>query len=320
MARYRELSERVFEIYQRFTPLVEPLSIDEAFLDVTASTRLFGDPVEIARRIKALVVGQTGLTVSAGVAPSKFVAKIASDLEKPDGLTVVPPGAVRMFLSPLPVERMWGVGRATREVMSRLGIRTFEDLSRMPPETAEHHFGRHGVHMRLLALGIDEREVEPLHRMKSLGHEETFARDLTSLDEARRELLALAVRVARRLRGHGASGRTVTLKVKYADFRLITRSESLPAGTDDAREIFRTVCGLLPKTAVGRKPVRLLGIALSQLNLTGEGLQLGLFEEQTGLRRTRQLNRALDRVWDRFGDKALAPAALYLKGREEEQD
>ena len=173
MARYQEVSERVFEIFYLFTPLVEPLSIDEAFLDVTGSARLFGTAIKIAEKIKQMVVLKTGLTISAGVSPSKFVAKIASDMEKPDGLTVVAPDKVREFLDPLSIKKMWGVGKVTEEALSRLSIHTFKDLRQVPVEVLEKKFGKHGIHMHQLSMGIDERDVVTYHDVKSIGHEDT---------------------------------------------------------------------------------------------------------------------------------------------------
>ncbi|RJR39639.1 MAG: DNA polymerase IV, partial [Desulfobacteraceae bacterium] len=269
MHRYAEISGQVFGIFRRFTPLVEPLSIDEAFLDVTGCTRLFGTPVEIARKIKEQVVKETGLTVSAGVAPSKFVAKIASDMEKPDGLTVVTAETVREFLDPLPVGKMWGVGKVTQEALAKLNIRTFRDLRRMDARVLEHAFGKHGGKMRLLAMGMDDREVEVEHEAKSIGHEDTYDQDILDLDLAGEELLSLSHRVGRRLRAEGLKGKTVTLKVKYSDFVLITRAVTLKSPTDDGFDIFSAVSGLLPKTQVGRRPVRLLGVSVSHLGARG---------------------------------------------------
>jgi DNA polymerase IV len=310
MWRYREVSGQVFEIFRRFTPLVEPLSIDEAFLDVTGSKRLHGRPEEIARKLKESVFRETGLTVSAGVAPSKFVAKIASDMEKPDGLTVVPEDGVRQFLDPLPVGKMWGVGKVTREELAKLNIRTFRDLSTTPVAVLEGRFGKYGARMHRLSMGIDDREVEPEHDAKSLGHEETFAADITETDLARKELLALADKVARRARQEWFKGRTVTLKVKYSNFVLITRSGSLPRPTDDAMEIYKKVCSLLNKTAVGKRPVRLLGISLSQLVRSEMEGQLSLFLEDQASRKRRDLNTALDSIHEKFGDKAIRPGTL----------
>jgi DNA polymerase-4 len=312
MSRYQEVSEQVFEIFHRFTPLVEPLSIDEAFLDVSGSVRLFGRPEDIARRIKETVFRETGLTVSAGVAPSKFVAKIASDMDKPDGLTVVPGEGVREFLAPLPVSKMWGVGKVTQEELSKLNIRTFRDLSRTPVQVLEKKFGRYGANMRRLSMGIDEREVEPEHDAKSIGHEETFSEDIIRVDLSKKELLALANKVARRMRGEWLQGRTITLKVKYSDFVLITRSATLPKPTDDALEIYSNVCRLLSKTAAGKRPVRLLGISMSQLVNTEIEGQLSLFLEEE-VSKKRELNTALDSICEKFGEKAIRPGTLVTK-------
>jgi DNA polymerase-4 len=310
MGRYVEVSGRIFSIFERFTPLVEPLSIDEAFLDVTASTRLFGTPVEIARNIKETVRAETGLSVSAGVAPSKFVAKIASDMEKPDGLTVVPPEGVRAFLNPLPVSRMWGVGKKTQEALRRMNIHTFEDLSRTPVENLERRFGRYGLKMHQLSTGIDEREVDPDHEAKSVGHEETYLKDIPDVEAARRELLSLAGEVARRMRREGVSGRSLTLKVKYSDFVLVTRSATLSSPTDDGPEIYSEACRLLERTAVGRRPVRLLGIALSQLSPAASEGQLPLFEVRGRAQRRKDLNRALDSLYEKFGRGSVRPGTL----------
>jgi DNA polymerase-4 len=176
MGRYKEMSERVFGIYHRFSPLVEALSIDEAFLDVAGTKRLFGGPEEIARRIKEAVTAETGLTVSAGVAGTKFVAKIASDMQKPDGLTVVPRGKEKEFLWPLPVGKLWGVGKVTGAALHRMRVRTIGDLASVPKESLKRRFGENGLHLHRLANGIDEREVEPDHEVKSIGHEDTYGR------------------------------------------------------------------------------------------------------------------------------------------------
>jgi len=312
MNRYREISAQVFEIFHHFTPLVEPLSIDEAFLDVTGSIRLFGQPEEIARRIKAMIVHETRLTASAGVAPSKFVAKIASDMDKPDGLTVVAPDEVRAFLDPLPIEKMWGVGKVTRGTLGRLGVRTFRDLSRMPVKVLERRFGKQGLKMHELSLGMDERPVEPDREVKSVGHEETFARDIEDVDEARKEILALSTRVARRMRRKGIQGKTVTLKVKYSDFVQITRATTLPYATDDALEIFSNASRLLLNTEAGKRPIRLLGVSLSQLELPWQGKQLSLFEQENESQKRRDLNKALDSVVEKHGEKSVRPGSLLV--------
>ena len=310
MSRYKEISDMVFDIFFRFTPLVEPLSIDEAFLDVTGSGRLFGDPVGIAKKIKQLVREETGLTVSAGVAPSKFVAKIASDMDKPDGLTVVVRDGVRAFLDPLPITKMWGVGKATQGVLERLGIRTFKDLSRMSVDVMERKLGKWGLKMHQLSMGIDDRDVIPHHDAKSIGHELTFSRDILEMEDARKQLLSLANRVARRMRRHGVTGRTISLKVKYSDFVLITRSTTLPEPTDDGPEIYDNVCGLLEKTRVGKRAVRLLGISLSQLNPIDSERQLSLFHQDVADEKKKKLNKALDSLYDKFGEKSVRPGTL----------
>jgi len=310
MWRYIEISKQIFEIFKRFSPLVEPLSLDEAFVDVTGSIRLFGPPEVIARRIKQQVVAEMGLTVSAGVAPTKFIAKIASDIQKPDGLTIVPDGRMEEFLGPLPIEKLWGVGEATRKTLAHLGVKTIGDLGCISRELLDRKLGKHGLHLYLLAKGVDEREVETERQIKSIGHEETYREDILDMAVVRRVILSLATRVARRLRGHGFVGKTVTLKVKYHDFVQITRSVTLKESTDDGREIFQSCCDLLVKTEVGHRPVRLFGISLSQLEVADEERQLALFEETSETPKRKRLNRALDAISDKFGDEAIVPGTL----------
>ena len=333
MERYKEVSDRVFGIFRRYTPLVEPVSLDEAFLDITASVRLFGPPEEIARKIRAEVRAETGLTVSAGVASSKFVAKIASDMNKPDGLTVVPRGKEQEFLGPLQVGRLWGVGEATRSALAEMGVQTIGDLAGVPEEAVVRKLGKHGAHLHRLAHGIDDREVEPEREIKSMGREETFDEDLLEILDLRRQLLDIATRTAARLRSHGLRGRTITLKVKYSDFRLVTREVTLPLGIDDGGEIFRQALTLLEKTAAGKKPVRLLGIYLSNFGAgpgrdPGSG-QIPLFGHRPqpggpsprsrGLRdpaRTEKLNEAVDRIRGKYGEKGVRPGTLAGEEKE----
>ncbi len=313
MARYREVSEAVFEIFRRFTPLVEPLSIDEGFLDVTGSRRLFGSAETIAREIKRLVRKEVGLTVSAGIASTKFVAKIASDLGKPDGLVTVAHEETRAFLEPLPIRRLWGVGAVTFEAMKRLGIATIGDLSRIPGERLRKEFGKHGEHLHLLSRGIDTRPVETRQQAKSMGREETFPEDLTDREDLHREILSLATQVARRARRHGLVGRSVTLKVKYSDFKLVSRSEALHTATSDAAVLYRSCVDLLEKTRAGTIPVRLLGIYLSRLSLGPPPGQISLLEDEASRRRRDRLHAALDDLADRFGEEAVLPGMLLDK-------
>jgi DNA polymerase-4 len=319
MGRYKEASKLVFEIFFRFTPLVEPISIDEAFLDVTGSRRLFGHPVEIAKKIKRLVRLETGLTVSAGLAPSKFIAKIASDLDKPDGLTVVPSDRIKAFLDPLPIEKMWGVGKETRKALIRLNLHTFKDLRQASVNVLEKKLGKYGLKMHQLAMGLDERDVVPHHEAKSIGHELTFSSDILDRDEAKKELLSLANRVARRMRQHGLTGRTVTLKVKYIDFVQVTRAVTLPKSTDDGPEIYATACLLSNKTSLGKRPVRLLGISLSQLNHAGADGQLSLFHRGVDDQKRKDLHAALDSLYDKFGEKSVRPGTLIHREKGEKE-
>ena len=310
MHRYREVSKRIFEIFGRFTPLVEPLSIDEAFLDVTGSIRLLGDAVEIAKKVKTVILDEIGLTVSAGVAPSKFVAKIASDMDKPDGLTVVDFHKVRAFLDPLPIKKMWGVGKVTQKSLTRLNVDTFKDLSRVPVAVLEQKFGKQGAKMHFLSMGMDERDVVPDHEAKSVGHERTFMEDIVDLDAAKKELLALANQTAHRMRREKVTGRTVSLKVKYHDFKQITRSATLMKPTDDGFEIYAVLCDLLKKTAVGKRPARLLGVSLSRLGFAGSAGQLSLFSDNGSIRKRGELNAAMDAIVLKHGEKSVLPGAL----------
>jgi DNA polymerase-4 len=333
MERYREVSGKVFSIFRRFTPLVEPLSIDEAFLDVTGCERLFGSAEEVARKIRAAVREETGLTVSAGVASNKFLAKIASDLGKPDGLTVVPPGKEVAFLAPLPVAKLWGVGKVTERELHRMGVRTIGDLRSVPAETLTRAFGTSGEQLRRLADGIDDRPVETSLEAKSIGHEDTYDHDLRERGAMRRELLSLSDRVSARLRRHGVKGKTVTLKVKYADFVQVTRAATLSEPTDDGGSLYRIALDLLWNTEAGARPVRLLGISVSKLvPATGDAKpsrmeQLLLFGRPRGAVREEprpadpakkeKLNRAVDRIREKFGPKGIAPGALPEGGKPE---
>ena len=317
MKRYQEVSAVIMAVFRQFTPLVEPLSLDEAFLDVTASAALFGPAVDIAKQIKQRVKDITGLTVSAGIAPSKLVAKIASDLEKPDGLVIVPPGTEERFLEELPIGKLWGVGKVTREELLQLGVRRIGDLRRFSLDYLGRRFGKLGEHLYLTSRGIDQRPVEPEQETKSIGNEETYEKDLIEPEDIRRELLALCSQVAGRLRRHGLLGKTITLKVKYHDFKQITRSTTQRQGTDDQQTLFRHVLSLLEKTEAGRRPIRLLGVSLSQFDRTAAA-QLSLFADAAGQQRRSQLNTALDRIAERYGRKAVQPGTLVTGAEEEE--
>jgi DNA polymerase-4 len=283
--RYGELSRQVFGVYRRYTPLVEPLSLDEAFLDVTASRALHGDGRAIAARIRREVRGETGLTVSAGVADCKLAAKIASDLGKPDGLVVVPAGGSAGFLAPLPASRLWGVGRVTEGVLRRLGVRTIGDLAAIPEQVLAERLGAPGLDLKALARGDDPRPVVTDEPARSIGAEDTFERDLRTADEMLPHLLDQSVRVARRLREAGKRGRVVTLKLKYADFESVTRRCTLPWATDDGDEIYRSIRSGLARADLSR-PVRLTGVSVSGFAEEPAGaIQGELFEHGAASRR-----------------------------------
>jgi len=301
-ARYREVSDRIFELLERFTPLVEPLSIDEAFLDVTGSRRLFGDGERIARAIKAAIREEIGLTASVGVAPNKFLAKLASDLRKPDGVVVIRPETIRSTLDPLPVSRVWGIGPAAVERLGRLGIRTIGELLRAPVRALTEAFGKGGEEFLRLAEGRDQRPVTPDGRARSISQECTFPVDVADAGRLRDVLLEQVEQVARRLRRAGLKARTVTLKLRTGDFTTSTRSGTLDDPTDLTDELLARAGELLRAWLTRRpRPLRLLGLGVSQLSRGG---QLGLFD-QTRRQKQARLDRTLDDIADRFGRDAI---------------
>lgn len=304
--RYRELSDRIFAIFEDFTPLVQPISIDEAFLDVTGSVRLMGTPVEIAVAIRARVKGETGLTASVGVAPNKFLAKLASDLRKPDALVVLEPETYQRVLDPLPVSKIWGVGPSAEKSLARLGIRTVRELRETPVESLASRFGDFGAHLHELAHGRDDRPVHTDREAKSISHEQTFASNLTDPDDVRAVLVDQAEQVGRRLRRHGRFARTVTIKVRFGDFETVTRSETLAEATDQTAVIARESRALFDAWARAFRPVRLIGCGVSQLTETpGQG---GLFAQQTD-ERSRAIDRATDLIAGKYGKRAVTRAA-----------
>jgi DNA polymerase-4 len=308
MHRYRELSSQVFGIFSRFTDRIEPLSIDEAFLDVSGCERLFGAPSHIASRIREAVRLETGLTVSAGIAPNKFLAKLASDSAKPDGLFEVRPEAVDEFLLPLPLFQLYGVGEVMVGKLARLGLRTVADLRQLGRDSLISMFGNQGEQLYRLARGQDDRPVESSGGIKSVGHEETFARDVWKIEDLRRELLSLCERVATRLRSRSLCGRCITLKVKYADFVTVSRARTVASGMNSAMVMYREGLSLLDKTEAGRRPVRLLGISLSLLEEEGSGQQ-DLFGVEDR-RRLNALDRAVDGIRQRFGENGVRRGTL----------
>ena len=302
--RYRELSTQVMRIFASFTPLVEPISLDEAFLDVTASREAFGDGVMIARQIKESVLHEVGLVVSVGVATNKLCAKVASDLRKPDALVDVRPGEEAAFLAPLPVSRLWGVGPQSRQALADYGVTTIGQLAAMPEGTLLRRFGTHGHDLALRARGIDPSPVVPSQAPKSIGHELTFDRDVDDPARLEATLLDLAESVASRLRNHHMAAGAVQLKLRYEGFETLTRQMPVPRQTRESEPIYAAGVALLRKTLVRDRAVRLIG--LTAINLT-DVQQLTLFDAPD---KTDRITRSIDAVRERFGEKAITRARL----------
>ncbi|MBI2370829.1 MAG: DNA polymerase IV [Deltaproteobacteria bacterium] len=284
MEHYREVSRQIRGILERHTELIEPLALDEFFLDVTEQTGAIPEAGRLAQAMKAEIQMETGLTGSAGVGPNKFVAKVASDLRKPDGLVVVPPAEGADFLAPLPVSRVWGVGAVTERKLEGLGIRTIGDLAGADPQGLERLFGKLGPRIHQLANGVDDRPVQVSRQPKSVSHETTFEEDTTDLDLLRERLGRLAQRVSERLRRRGLQGRTVVLKLTYHNFQHATRHATLEQPTDDDRAIAAEAARLLDRTEAAVRPVRLVGVGLTGLTSTvsAGAPQLGLFGPESG--------------------------------------
>jgi DNA polymerase IV len=296
MSLYADESARIHAILARYTPLIEPLSLDEAFLDLRASERLFGPVPELARRIKREIRDELGLVASIGIAPVKFAAKIASDLGKPDGFVLVEPGGLHEFLDPLPVSRLWGVGRIGERALQQLGIATVGQLARCDEVFMESRFGRHGLHLLALARGIDPRPVVPDTAHKSVSNETTFPADIADRDELKAILLQLVEQVGWRLRHHRLTGRTVQLKARYADFSTVTRAQTLAAPTDQTRAIWQAAVALLERLPRPGAPLRLLGVGVSGFDTPDAG-QADLFAAP----RDAGVDRVADAIREKFG-------------------
>ncbi len=308
MTRYVEVSHDIRRILDAFTPIVEPISIDEAFLDVTGSQALFGTGPDIGRAIKRRIRDEIGLVASVGVAPNKYLAKLASDLEKPDGFVVITQEEAEARLAPLPVWRLWGVGKKTEEAFAKAGLRTIADVTRAPHELLEQLTGSYAPRLEQLARGIDNRAVVPDADAKSIGAENTFARDLADAESLRSELDALAERVARRARGDGMVGFTVNLKARYADFTTVTRAKTLAAATSDSVVIRDAARELLEKRLDRQgRALRLLGVSLSNL-AHSDDVSRDLFDTsaRTSTSRNRKLDAVMDALRARFGSSAVS--------------
>ncbi len=305
MELYASVSRKIREIFSRYTPLVEPLSLDEAFLDVTGSERLFGTAETIGRSIKQTIRDELQLVASAGVAPNKFLAKIASDLDKPDGFVCVDPGKIQEFLDPLPIGRIWGVGRQSSKFFDGIGVRTIGQLRKLPEEMLQRQFGKSGEQLWQLARGVDHRSVMPDRDAKSISHETTFATDQTEMEVLRARLLELTEQVGRRLRRCESRGTVVQLKIRFSDFRTLTRSRKLTEPTDVTDTLWQTASFLLEETLKeNHPPVRLLGIGVSGIDRST--VTQGLLFDQPEQQRREQLDRVTDELQERFGDAALS--------------
>ena len=303
--KYQEESRRVMAILRRFTPQVQPVSIDEAFLDVTASRALFGDGEAIAKAIKTTVHGETGLTISVGVAATKLVAKVASDLRKPDGLVVVPPGEEAAFLAPLAISRLWGVGEKTAAALAEYGVKTIGDLAGLPSDALERRLGKHGASLVERAHGIDPDPVSGGEAAKSIGHEHTFDRDTADREVIERTLLGMADGVAGRLRSSGIRAVTITLKLRDSSFTTITRQTSLETPADLTESIYEAAVTLLRRELHGQR-IRLVGVTASNFR---DREQLSMFDVAEDPKR-HAAAEALDKIRSKYGSRAMTRARL----------
>lgn len=304
MEHYSAISREIRSIFERYTPQFEPLSLDEAFLDVRGSVKLFGPVDEIGKQIKQKILSEVGLVASVGVAPNKFLAKLASDLNKPDGFVTVDEESIQEFLDPLPVSRLWGVGRRADEILDQMGVRTVQQLRMLPLPILSRQFGTASAsHLHELAHGRDDRAVIPDRDAKSISHETTFPVDISDADVLRACLLSLTEQVARRLRRLEVFGRTVQLKVRYSDFRTVTRAHSMSTASNTTNELWGAVSNhLLPRVDLAKDAVRLVGVGITTLGRNREQQRL-LFDDPGN--RDAELDAATDVIRDRFGGAAI---------------
>ena len=314
MNYYAAISKQIRQIFFEFTSLVEPISLDEAFLDVSGCVRLFGTAVNIAEQIKQRIQDETGLIASAGVAPNKFLAKVASDLDKPDGLTVVDADDIHGFLDPLPIRRIWGIGKVTEQKFTRIGIGTVGDLRRLSAADMRSMFGINSEHFWRLARGIDSRHVVPDRHAKSISHETTFHQDIRETEILNAWMLELSDQVARRMRRYEIVGKTVNVKIRFGDFRTITRANTLPEPTSVTRTLAESASNLLlhavapDNESTLRGGIRLLGMGVSSLGRPREKVQLDLFDQQETDKQKR-IDQANDAIRDRFGSTSIRRAS-----------
>ena len=308
MDRYVEVSHNVMAILHSYAPLVEQVSIDEAFLDISGTERLKGPPLDVAVGIKDSIKKQIGITSSIGMAPNKFLAKIASDLDKPDGLYVIQPNEIKRFLAVLPISKIPGVGNKTVTKLKALGVESVGDVLKIPENLITNKFGKYGHRLLSLAAGVDESSVTPYHQVKSVSTERTFSEDTTDREAVRKWVLKQSEEVGRRLRRKSLKGRTVTLKIKTSDFVVKTRRKTLRRPTDITAEIFEAAAGLLDGYAMA-KPVRLIGVGVSSLDQPLA--QLSIWDEgQSDKKKHANMDRAVDTVKDMFGGESIKRGSL----------
>ena len=316
MPRYQEVSEHVMEIFHSFTPWVEPISLDEAFLDVTGSEKLLGTGREIAVAIRKKVEEQEGITCSVGIAPSKFIAKLASAHCKPNGMLEITTDRILTFLHPLPIQAMWGVGPKTAEVLERLGLRTIEDIAKLPRATLIRALGEaNGASLYELAWGRDYRDVTPEEPDRSISAAETFPQDLDNPEEILTEFLRLTERATARLRDRGLFAKTISIKVRFADFSTINRSKTLPLPIDSTHDVYEVAKGLYQGLRIDRARLRLVGVSLENLS-EGAPHQMMLGEREVGWR---QAEGAMDQARARFGKGSVRPARLIKAGEDSQE-
>ena len=316
MPRYQEVSEHVMEIFHSFTPWVEPISLDEAFLDVTGSEKLLGTGREIAVAIRKKVEEQEGITCSVGIAPSKFIAKLASAHCKPNGMLEITTDRILTFLHPLPIQAMWGVGPKTAEVLERLGLRTIEDIAKLPRATLIRALGEaNGASLYELAWGRDYRDVTPEEPDRSISAAETFPQDLDNPEEILTEFLRLTERATARLRDRGLFAKTISIKVRFADFSTINRSKTLPLPIDSTHDVYEVAKGLYQGLRIDRARLRLVGVSLENLS-EGAPHQMMLGEREVSWR---QAEGAMDQARARFGKGSVRPARLIKAGEDSQE-
>lgn len=307
--RYQELSQKIFSIFEHYTPVVEKISIDEAFLDLTGCHRLFGSSVEIGKKIKEDIKRETGLIASVGLAPNKFLAKLASDLDKPDGFFIIKEDKVEEILEALPIGKLWGVGKKTEIILKNKGINNIALLKKLSLEELEAMLGKIGKQLYFLARGIDNRKVEPDNEIKSISHEETYSESLSDKDLILSSLLEMSERVTRRLRKKELRGSTVFVKIRYDDFTTYTRRVTLNNYINNTDELYKIGRRLLEKHNLLKKPLRLLGIGVGNLT-TNDRVQLSLFTDRM---KEDDLTKTIDLIKDKFGDNSIKRARTIDK-------